>query len=121
MEMESKEGDKARSKMRCSRDARRQPGLEKHKPVFCLLEGQSHYSCSAAASAEGEAHMSEMGNASQTEGRYLTAGEWQIRIGFQVGVKHPASYSLCSSISPTLDRKRSKICQGWKRKQQMGN
>lgn len=89
--------------MRCSRDARRQPGLEKHKPVFCLLRARATIPALLQPQQVKKLSMSEMGNASQTEGRYLTAGEWQIRIGFQVWRKWClilSAISLCSSISP---------------------
>ena len=99
---------------RCKKAAR----FGKAQTCVLLSEGQSHYFCLSRVRSS----VSEMGKASQTGGRYLggnrgdqvgaktIAGEWQIRIGFQVWRKWYlilSAISLCSSISPThtLDRK----------------
>lgn len=76
--------------------------MEKHKPVrSCLLRARATIHA-LLQPQQVKLSMSEMGNASQTEGRYLTAG-WQIRIGFQVWRKWClilSAISLCCSISP---------------------
>lgn len=80
--------------MRCSRDARRQPGLEKHKPVrSCLLRARATIHA-LLQPQQVKLSMSEMGNASQTEGRYLTAGvaDKDRLPGVEKVVPHPISY-----------------------------
>lgn len=72
--------------------------MEKHKPVFCLLRARA----TIPALLQPQ-QVKKLSMRWEMQGRYLTAGEWQIRIGFQVWRKWClilSAISLCSSISP---------------------